>query len=122
MERPKSLYRIHDILRRKNRGPKDDILFAEELQIHCNSVSGPEVSSIKKRSMIVRVISNFVKACSEAYGQRLNVFCENFIKCEDTIKTLGSANKGEGFSENFNLKLSEIMQPKEFFHYLKMDV
>lgn len=48
--------------------------------------------------MIVRVISNFVKACSEAYGERLNVFCENFIKCEDTIKTLGSANKGNIFN------------------------
>jgi hypothetical protein len=45
--------------------------------------------------MIVRVISNFVKACSEAYGEKLNVFCENFIKCENTIKTLGSANKGK---------------------------
>lgn len=44
--------------------------------------------------MIVRVISNFVKACAEAYKERLNIFCENFIKCEDTIKTLGSANKG----------------------------
>ena len=46
------------------------------------------------RSAIVRDISQFVKACSEVYGEDLNVFCENFIKCQETIKTLGSANKG----------------------------
>lgn len=44
--------------------------------------------------MIVREIGDFVQACSESYKKRLNGFSENFLKTEQMIKTLGSANKG----------------------------
>lgn len=44
--------------------------------------------------MIVREISDFLQACSEAYKKKLNGFSEHFLKTENMIKTLGSANKG----------------------------
>lgn len=44
--------------------------------------------------MIVKYVGDFIIAISETYGDKLNVFSENFLKCEETIKTLGSANKG----------------------------
>ena len=52
------------------------------------------------RSMIVKYVGDFIVSISETYGERLNLFSENFLKCEETIKTLGSANKG---SLNFQL-------------------
>lgn len=56
--------------------------------------------------MIVKCVGEFLVAISEIYGEKLNLFCENFMKCQETIKTLGSGNKGD-FNYSYSKKCFE---------------